>query len=309
MVNRSASGIVRTRASSDHLSVAKTHNVYMNRNVFKTYVLLAALGGFLVLVGRMFLGDNGPLIGLALGLLLVGGSYWFSDKMAIRASRAQPVTEEEAPRLYRMVRELTTRANLPMPRLYMIPSEQPNAFATGRNPRRAAVAVTEGIMKMLPEEELRGVIAHELAHVGNRDILIGSVAAAVATGITYVGYVGMFFGGSSNDDEGGGVGGLLMFFLAPMAAGLLQMALSRSREFEADRTAATMIGTGEPLARALEKMEVAAKQVPMKVNPAQASAYIVNPLSGRKANMASLFSTHPPTSERIERLRGWRPGL
>lgn len=284
------------------------HNVYMNRNVFKTYVLLAALGGFLVLVGQLFLGPNGPLIGLALGLLLVGGSYWFSDKMAIRASRAQPVTEQEAPRLYGMVRELTTRGNLPMPRLYVIPSDQPNAFATGRNPKHAAVAVTEGIMKMMPEEELRGVIAHELAHVRNRDILIGSVAAAVATGITYVGYVGMFFGGS-NDEEGGGAGGLLMFFLAPMAAGLLQMALSRSREFEADRTAATMIGTGEPLARALERMEVSAKQIPMKVNPAQASAYIVNPLSGRKANMASLFSTHPPTAERIERLRGWRPGL
>jgi heat shock protein HtpX len=190
----------------------------------------------------------------------------------------------------------------------VIPSDQPNAFATGRNPKRAAVAVTEGIMKMLPEEELRGVIAHELAHVRNRDILIGSVAAAVATGITYVGYVGMFMGGG-DDDDGGGIGGLLMFFLAPMAAGLLQMALSRSREFEADRTAAAMIGGGEPLARALEKMEVAARQVPMKVNPAQASAYIVNPLSGRKANMASLFSTHPPTEQRIERLRGWRPGL
>ena len=280
----------------------------MNRNVFKTYVLLAALGGFLILVGQLFLGDNGPLIGLALGLAMVAGSYWFSDKMAIRASRAQPVTEEQAPQLYRMVRELTTRGNLPMPRLFVIPSDQPNAFATGRNPKKAAVAVTEGIMKMLPEEELRGVIAHELAHVRNRDILIGSVAAAVATGITYVGYVGMFFGGS-DDDDGGGIAGLLMFFLAPLAAGLLQMALSRSREFEADRVAATMIGTGEPLARALEKMEVAAKQVPMKVSPAQAQAYIVNPLSGRKANMAALFSTHPPTAERIERLRGWRPGL
>jgi heat shock protein HtpX len=280
----------------------------MNRNVFKTYVLLAALGGFLILVGQLFLGEQGPLIGLALGLAMVGGSYWFSDKMAIRASRAQPVTEEQAPQLYRMVRELTTRGNLPMPRLFVIPSDQPNAFATGRNPKKAAVAVTEGIMKMLPEEELRGVIAHELAHVRNRDILIGSVAAAVATGITYVGYVGMFFGGS-DDDDGGGIAGLLMFFLAPLAAGLLQMALSRSREFEADRVAATMIGTGEPLARALEKMEVAAKQVPMKVTPAQAQAYIVNPLSGRKANMAAMFSTHPPTAERIERLRGWRPGL
>ncbi|HEX2295161.1 MAG TPA: M48 family metalloprotease, partial [Actinomycetota bacterium] len=151
----------------------------MNRNVFKTYVLLAALGGFLVIVGRLFFGSNGPFIGLALGLLIVGGSYWFSDKLAIRASKAQPVSEQEAPQLYGMVRELTTRANLPMPRLYVIPSDQPNAFATGRNPRRAAVAVTEGIMKLMPREELRGVVAHELAHVRNRDILIGSVAAAV----------------------------------------------------------------------------------------------------------------------------------
>ncbi len=281
----------------------------MNKNVFKTYVLLAALGGFLIVAGRMFLGANGPLIGLGLGLLIVGGSYWFSDKMAIRAARAQPVTEDQAPQLYRIVRELTTRGNLPMPRLFVIPSDQPNAFATGRNPKHAAVAVTEGIMKMLPEEELRGVIAHELAHVRNRDILIGSVAAAVATGITYLGYIGMFVGGGSDDDDGGGIGGLLMFFLAPLAAGLLQMALSRSREFEADRIAATMIGTGEPLARALEKMELAAKQIPMKVNPAQAQAYIVNPLAGRKVNMASLFSTHPPSAERIERLRGWRPGF
>ncbi|MDQ3951977.1 MAG: M48 family metalloprotease [Actinomycetota bacterium] len=280
----------------------------MNKNVFKTYVLLAALGGALVLVGRQFLGPNGPLIGLGLGLLLVGGSYWFSDKMAIRASRAQPVTEDQAPQLYAMVRELTTRANLPMPRLYVIPSEQPNAFATGRNPKHAAVAVTEGIMKMMSRDELRGVIAHELAHVRNRDILIGSVAAAVATGITYVAYLSFFLGGSSDDDDGGG-GGFLMFFLAPMAAGLLQMALSRSREFEADRTAATMIGTGEPLARALETMEVATKKIPMNVNPAQASAYIVNPLGGRRVNMASLFSTHPPTEARIERLRGWRPGF
>jgi heat shock protein HtpX len=280
----------------------------MNRNVFKTYVLLAALGGFLVIVGQLFFGDSGPLIGLGLGLLIVGGSYWFSDKMAIKASRAKPVSEQEAPHLYGMVRELTTRANLPMPRLYVIPSDQPNAFATGRNPKRAAVAVTEGIVKMLPEEELRGVIAHELAHVRNRDILIGSVAAAIATGITYIAHFGLFFGGS-DDDEGGGLSALLMIFLAPLAAGLLQMALSRSREFEADRTAATMIGTGEPLARALEKMEVAARKVPMNVNPAQAQAYIVNPLAGRKVNMAAMFSTHPPTAARIERLRGWRPGF
>ena len=277
----------------------------MNKNILKTYVLLAALGGALVLVGRQFFGPNGPLIGLGLGLLLVGGSYWFSDKLAVKASRARPVTESEAPHLYRIVRELTTRANMAMPRLYVIPSEQPNAFATGRNERHAAVAVTEGITKLLTEEELRGVLAHELGHVGNRDILIGSVAAAIATGITYIAHFGIFFGGS-DDDEGGGLSGLLLLFLAPLAAGLLQMALSRSREFEADRTGAHIIGSGEPLARALEKMEVAAKQIPMKVNPAQAQAYIVNPLTGRKANFARMFSSHPPTGERIERLRRWR---
>ena len=277
----------------------------MNKNILKTYVLLAALGGALVLVGRQFFGPNGPLIGLGLGLLLVGGSYWFSDKLAVKASRAKPVTESEAPHLYRIVRELTTRANMAMPRLYVIPSEQPNAFATGRNERHAAVAVTEGITKLLTEEELRGVLAHELGHVGNRDILIGSVAAAIATGITYIAHFGIFFGGS-DDDEGGGLSGLLLLFLAPLAAGLLQMALSRSREFEADRTGAHIIGSGEPLARALEKMEVAAKQIPMKVNPAQAQAYIVNPLTGRKANFARMFSSHPPTGERIERLRRWR---
>ncbi|MDQ3957972.1 MAG: M48 family metalloprotease [Actinomycetota bacterium] len=280
----------------------------MNKNVFKTYVLLAALGGALVLIGRAFFGPNGPLIGLALGLLLVGGSYWFSDKLAVKASRAQPVTEEQAPQLYRIVRELTMRAHMPMPRLYVIPSEQPNAFATGRNEKRAAVAVTQGITKLLTEEELRGVLAHELGHVGNRDILIGSVAAAIATGITYIAQFGLFFGGGGDDDEGGGISALLLFFLAPLAAGLLQMALSRSREYEADRTGAHLIGGGEPLARALEKMEVAAKHVPMNVNPAQAQAYIVNPLTGRKANLAAMFSTHPPTEERIRRLRGWLPG-
>ena len=280
----------------------------MNRNVLKTYVLLAALGGVLVLLGQLLGGSGGAGLGLGIGLLFVGGSYWFSDKLAIRASRAQPVTEEQAPQLYRIVRELTTRVNLPMPKLYVIPSEQPNAFATGRNPRHAAVAVTEGITKLMPEEELRGVIAHELAHVRNRDILIGSVAAAVAMGITFVARFALFFGGS-DDDDGGIVGALLLMILAPVAAMMLQMAISRSREFEADRMAAEMIGTGEPLARALERMEVETRRRPLNVNPAQAQAYIVNPLSGRKAKMVSLFSTHPPTEARIERLRGWRPGF
>ncbi|MDQ4064762.1 MAG: M48 family metalloprotease [Actinomycetota bacterium] len=278
----------------------------MNKNTFKTYILLAALGGALVLIGSRF-GPGGAFIGLLIGLLIVGGSYWFSDKIAIAAARAKPVTEAEAPELYRTMRGLTQAANLPMPRLYMTPDMQPNAFATGRNPRHAVVAVTRGIVELLDEDELRGVLAHELAHVGNRDILIGSVAAAIAMAITFIARMAMWgamFGGGRDNEGGNPVGLLAMALLAPLAAALLQMALSRSREFEADRVGAHVAGSGEPLARALEKMQVAAKQIPMDVNPAQATMYIVNPLSGRKVNFAKLFSTHPPTEERIARLRG-----
>ena len=282
----------------------------MNTNTLKTYVLLAALGGLLVLAGSFF-GRGGAVIGLLIGLVFVGGSYWFSDKLAIKASRAQPVSEQEAPELYRIVRDLTMRANMPMPKLFVTPSPQPNAFATGRNEDHAAVAVTQGIMSILSEDELRGVLAHELAHVNNNDILIGSVAAAVAMGITFLARMvmwGAMFGGG-RDNEGGSnpLGLLAMAFLAPLAAGLLQMALSRSREFEADRSGASLMGGGDSLARALQKLEVSAKRIPMNVNPAQASMYIVNPLSGRRVNFARLFSTHPSTQERIARLRDWRP--
>lgn len=279
----------------------------MNKNTFKTYVLLAALGGALVLIGSMW-GRGGAFIGLAIGLLIVGGSYWFSDKIAIAAARAKPVTEAEAPDLYRIMRGLTQASNVPMPRIYVTPDMQPNAFATGRSPEHAVVAVTRGIMELLDEDELRGVLAHELAHVGNRDILIGSVAAAIAMAITFIARMAMWgamFGGGRNDEGGGNPLGLLaMALLAPIAAMLLQMALSRSREFEADRVGAHVAGSGEPLARALEKMQLAAKQIPMDVNPAQATMYIVNPLSGRRVNFAKLFSTHPPMEERIARLRG-----
>ena len=278
----------------------------MSKNTFKTYVLLAGLGGLLVLAGSFF-GRAGAFLGMVLGIAVVGGSYWFSDKLAIRAARAVPANEAEMPEYFRMMRELSASAGMPMPRLYVTPDMQPNAFATGRNPEHAAVAVTTGILQILDWEELRGVLAHELSHVGNRDILIGSVAAAVATGISYIGNMamwGMIFGGGGDDDDGGNfIGMILMMVLAPMAAMFLQMALSRSREFEADRSGARLIGNGDALARALIKLEGAAKAIPMNVQPAQASKYIVNPLTGRTVNFAKMFTTHPPTSERVERLR------
>ncbi|HUP69335.1 MAG TPA: zinc metalloprotease HtpX [Acidimicrobiales bacterium] len=283
----------------------------MNKNTFKTFVLLAAIGGLLVSVGSILGGRGGAVIGMALGFGIVGFSYWRSDKLAIRAARAVPADESQMPEYFRIVRELTQQAGMPMPRLYVTPDMQPNAFATGRNPEHAAVAVTQGILQILDWDELRGVLAHEISHVGNRDILIGSIAAAVATGISFIANMAMWgamFGGGRDDDNANPIVLLLTAILAPMAAGLLQMALSRSREFEADRTGARLIGDGEPLARALEKLETAAHRIPMDVNPAQAQAYIVNPLTGRKVQFAKLFTTHPPMEERVGRLRAgeWR---
>ena len=284
----------------------------MNRNTFKTFVLLAGLGGLMVLIGSFF-GRGGAVIGLGLGLVMVGGSYWFSDKLAIKAARAVPVTEQEMPQYYRIMRELSQQSGMPMPKLYVTPDLQPNAFATGRNPNHAAVAVTRGILDILDWNELRGVLAHELSHVGNRDILIGSVAAAVAMGITFIARMAMWgamFGGGGRDGDRGSnpIALLAMAILAPMAAALLQMALSRSREFEADRTGARLVGDGEPLARALLKLEQAARRIPMDVQPAQAQKYIVNPLTGRQVNFARLFTTHPSTEERVARLRSMNPG-
>ena len=278
----------------------------MSKNTIKTYVLLAALGGFFVFLGQVFFGAGGATIGLVIALVMVGGSYWFSDKLAIKMARAVPVTEAEAPEYYRIVRELSQKMGMPMPKLYVTPDMQPNAFATGRNPKHAAVAVTQGIMQILDWDELRGVPAHEMSHVGNRDVLIGTIAAGIATAISYAANMamwGMMFGGGDDEDSPNPIVLLLGVILAPIAAGLLQMAVSRSREFEADRTGARLIGDGEPLARALAKLESAAKQIPMDVQPAQASLFIVNPLTGRRVNFANMFMTHPPTEQRIERLR------
>jgi len=287
----------------------------MVANTMKTAVLLAGLGGLIVAVAGILGGGSSTAltIGLGIALVTVGGSYWFSDKLALRSAKAKVVTEAEAPELYQMVATLAQRANLPMPKVAVSPSPQPNAFATGRGPRNAVVCATQGLLTQLPRDEVEGVMAHELMHVKHRDILIGSVAAAIATAISYAAQMAMWgamFGGRGNSRGGGSAGGaLLVALLAPMAAGLMQMAISRSREYEADRGAAQLIGTGEPLARALERIEVAAKRTPMAVAPAQAQAYIHNPLdeaSHKKTggmDVARLFSTHPPTAERIRRLR------
>lgn len=278
----------------------------MLRNNVKTVVLLTAMATLFMAIGSLF-GQGGLVIGLLLGLVFVGGSYWFSDSLAIRAARAVPVSEAEAPQLHAIVRDLANRGGMPMPRVFLSPAEQPNAFATGRNPQHAAVAVTRGLLAALDEDEVRGVLAHEMAHVRNRDILITAVAAAVAMGITFVARMlmwgAMFAGSGDRDGDNNIVGVLAMMVLAPLAATMLQMALSRSREYEADRIGAELLGTGEPLARALEKIDGFAHRVPMDIDPAQATAYIINPLTGRRVRFAGLFQTHPPTEERIARLR------
>lgn len=273
----------------------------------RTTMLMAALTGLLVVIGFAVTQSAGGALGfLFIAALINMGAYWFSDKIALRASRAQPVTEEQAPQLYQMVRELTTRANLPMPSLHVIPQEQPNAFATGRNPSHAAVAVTAGIMKLLSEDELRGVIAHELAHIRNRDILTQSVAATIGGAITYIGYMLLWFGGDDNSPLSF-VASLALVILAPIAASLIQLAVSRQREYSADATGAEICGNPESLASALLRLEEGAKAIPMEVNQASEPLYIVKPFAGK--GMAALFSTHPPIEERVRRLRQMRPTL
>jgi heat shock protein HtpX len=280
-------------------------------NIFKTGLLLAVLTAMLVLIGGAIGGQQGMVIAFVIALAMNFLSYWFSDKMVLAAYGAQPIDEAAAPRVYAIVRRLATRAGIPMPRVYLVPSETPNAFATGRNPQHAVVAVTEGIMRILDEEELEGVLAHELSHVKNRDVLISTIAATLAGAITYLAHMAQWaamFGGRSRDDEEGGsnpIAMILLAILAPIAALLVQMAVSRSREFQADATGAQVAGRSWGLAKALEKLQMANQAMPMAdATPATAHLFIVNPLSGQ--TLMRLFSTHPPLEERIARLRAMR---
>jgi heat shock protein HtpX len=280
-------------------------------SVFKTGLLLAALTAMLVLIGGAIGGQQGMVVAFVIALVMNFVSYWFSDKIVLAAYRAQPIDEASAPRLYAIVHRLATRAGIPMPRVYLIPSETPNAFATGRNPEHAVVAVTEGIMRILDEEELEGVLAHELSHVKNHDVLISTIAATLAGAITYLAHMAQWtamFGGHRRDDEEGGtnpIAALLLAILAPIAAMLVQMAVSRSREFQADATGARVAGKPWGLAKALEKLQMANQAMPMAhATPATAHLFIVNPLSGQ--TLMRLFSTHPPLEERIARLRAMK---
>jgi heat shock protein HtpX len=277
-------------------------------NTFKTAFLLTALTLLLMFFGRYFGGENGMLLALAFAAVMNFVSYFYSDKIALAMYRAQPVTREELPRAYAAVERLTQKIGLPMPKIYVIPTESPNAFATGRNPQHASVAVTHGILGLLNDEELEGVLAHELGHVGNRDILISSVAATIAGAITMLASMGRFamifggFGGNRDERRGGGLAGLLMLIVAPIAASLIQLAVSRSREYQADATGAKYTGNPYALASALQKLDAYSRQVPMAASPSTAHLFIIQPLLGM--NFGSLFSTHPPIAKRIERLTG-----
>ncbi|MGQ9499380.1 MAG: zinc metalloprotease HtpX [Dissulfurimicrobium sp.] len=282
-------------------------------NIFKTTVLLAVLTGLLLVAGKALGGNHGMTMALIMAGVMNLGAYWFSDKLALAMSGAVEVSEAEAPELHAIVKNLAMRAGLPKPRVYIIHTETPNAFATGRNPEHAAVAVTEGILKILSKDELEGVISHELGHVKNRDILISSIAAMIAGAISYLANMAqwaMIFGGdrrSDDDDDSGGIIGVIaMMIVAPIAAMLIQMAISRSREFLADATGAKICGRPLALAGALKKLEEWNHRIPMDVNPATAQMYIVNPLTG--GMLANLFSTHPPIEERVKRLNDMANG-
>ena len=275
-------------------------------NTTKIFLLMAALSGLFMVAGQALGGQNGMIMALVMALGMNFFAYWFSDKMALKMSRARQVSSAEAPELHSMIEHLAARAGLPKPRVYIMPGDTPNAFATGRNPEHAAVAVTEGLIRLLKRDELEGVLAHELAHIKNRDILISSIAAVMAGAISYLATMAqwamIFGGGRSNDEEGGDslIGSIAMMIIAPMAAMLIQMAISRSREYLADATGAEICGNPQGLASALKRLEECNRQLPMQVNPATAQMYIVNPLNGQ--TISKLFSTHPPIQERVKRL-------
>jgi len=281
-------------------------------NWFRTFLLLGAMTILMVFLGDLFGGRTGMIFAFLLAMGMNFFSYWFSDKIVLSMYGAQEVGPSDHPELYSIVQELAHRANLPMPRVYIIPEESPNAFATGRDPEHAAVAVTEGILRIMDREELKGVLAHEMSHVRNRDILIGSIAATMAGAIMILADMArwsLFFGGFGSDDDRdsgalGIIGIIVMVIVAPIAAMLIQMAISRSREYLADETGARLAGTPIGLARALEKLALYSRRIPLDANPATAHMFIVNPLSGR--SIAALFSTHPPIEERIERLKRMR---
>lgn len=280
-------------------------------NQLKTAVLLGVLTALIIMFGSSVGGQNGMMIAFVFALGMNFFSYWFSDKIVLKMYKAQEVSEAESPELFAIVRRLTAAAGIPMPKLYIIPEDSPNAFATGRNPEHAAVAVTQGILRLLSRDELEGVLAHELAHVKNRDILIGTVAAVLAGVITYIAnmaqWAAMFGGLSRDDDEDGGgslIGTLIFAIVAPIAALLIQMAISRSREYLADESGARFAGTPSGLAGALEKLDYASQRVPLKANPATENMFIVKPFTG--GGIMNLFSTHPPIAERIQRLRELR---
>jgi heat shock protein HtpX len=278
-------------------------------NTLKSTFLLALLTIFLVFIGSYFGGRNGMIFAFILSVAFNFGAYFFSDKLALSMYRAQPVTREQLPRVYQVVERLSAKQGLPMPSVYVIPSESPNAFATGRNPQHASVAVTHGILNLLDDEELEGVLAHELGHVRNRDILTSSIAATLAGAITMLarmGYWASLFGGYGNRDDrdrGGGLTGLFMLILAPIAATLIQLAISRSREYEADATGARETGNPYALARALQKLDSYSRRIPLQASPSTAHLFIVAPLLG-SGGFANLFSTHPPIKDRIHRLIG-----
>jgi heat shock protein HtpX len=282
-------------------------------NTLKTMFLLTLMTLLFVFVGGMLGGRQGMVVALVFAAIMNFGTYWFSDKIVLATYRAQPVDESSSPKLHRIVRRAAANARLPMPKVYLIPSDTPNAFATGRNPKHSAVAVTQGIMRILDEDELEGVISHEMAHIGNRDILTGSIVATLAGAISMLAFMARFaaifggYGGRGSDSRGGGFGLLIMAIVAPLAALLIQMAVSRSREYAADSAAGKNSHKPLALANALKKLEHAARRIPLQAKPSTAHLFIVNPLSGK--GMASLFSTHPPIEERVARLQKMAKGI